>query len=214
MKGLRYAIAFAVLGIIALAPAQASCPESGPPSYANISRIYFRSDGVTAPIVIHSGAVVQPGNCPVRLVLDVTKKTAKMGSSPACFAKPTGERQSCCGAQAFETNDSPESIFDRLVAVLASDHFFSFAKPTPAAFPGAAGALYSIVAFRCSPEPDPRIATIFFGPPQAGADRSILTVGVSFGFTPEAFQPAEEIKLFDDFTRAIYESTWNPGDVW
>jgi hypothetical protein len=205
------AVGFATLPVISIA----SCIAAARPSYQDISAVYFRAEGVTAPIAIHGDEPIGPGSCPVRVVLYVsTSDIDMMGGDPVCLTRPSGKVEACCGATDSTTDDSPQIIFKRLVAVLEKDRFYDIADPSqPTESDGAA--FYSIAVMRCGAQPHNRDVSIaFVGPPQPGANTSILSLSIPFKSLPRTIYDAKIVTLFDDFTHAIYQSEWNQGDIW
>jgi hypothetical protein len=137
-----------------------------------------------------------------------------MGGGPACITSPSGEVKACCGATDSSTDDSPQLIFDRLVAVLERDDFYDIADPSQPTESNNAG-FYRIAVMRCGAHAlDKDISISFVGPPQPGPNTSILFLSIPFTSLPEAVYDSKILTLFDDFTHAIYQSEWTHGDVW
>jgi hypothetical protein len=120
----------------------------------------------------------------------------------------------CCGgATESGTDDSPQIVFDRLVAVLEKDHFYDIEPSQLTQSDGAA--FYSITVMRCGAQPhDKSIAIAFLGAPEAEPNTSILAINIPFGSFPEVLYDSRVLTLFGDFTRAIYQSKWNPPDIY
>lgn len=75
-------------------------------------------------------------------------------------------------------------------------------------------AFYSIVVMRCRSQPKNNGHVTFLGPPQPEPNTSILALSIPFGSLPPATYDSKLLALFDDFTRAIYQSEWNLEDVY
>ncbi|HKU80762.1 MAG TPA: hypothetical protein VJP76_01230 [Candidatus Tumulicola sp.] len=198
--GCRRLAALLAFGLAALpAASPGSCRPGAAPSYDDISSVYFQSSGLSEPIAIHRGARVEPGACPIRVTFYVSRSDVRMGGSPVCIETNESVYQ-CCGASASQTGDSPQIVFDRVVAVLKRDRFYSLAASPQTALPDGA-AFYRIAVMRC-------------GAPRPMPNTSILTLRIPFGSTPETLYDPNLVKLFGDLTHAIYESKWTRGDVW
>jgi hypothetical protein len=207
--GMLIALGFAAFPIASTA----SCVPGAKPSYQDISTVYFRSEGVSEPVVIHSGETVQPGACPVGVVLYVSPGDVEKGGGPYCFADRSGEVRRCCGATDSSTDDSPKLIFNRLVAVLEKDRFYDIAESSQPPESDDT-AFYSIVVMRCGSQPKNSGHVTFLGPPQPQSNTSILALSVPFGSLPRAAYDSSILTLFDDFTHAIYQSEWNLEDIY
>lgn len=207
--GTLIALGLAALPIVSIA----SCDPGAKPSYQDISAVYFQSEGVSEPVAIRDDETVRPGACPVGVKLYVSPSDVEMGGGPYCFTDRSGEARSCCGATDSSTDDSPQLIFTRLVAVLEKDRFYDIAESSQPTESDDA-AFYSIVVMRCEPQPKSRGDIAFVGPPQPRPTRSILALSVPFGSLPRAAYDSNILTLFDDFTHAIYQSTWNIEDVY
>lgn len=204
------ALGFATLPAVSMA----SCVPGAKPSYQDVTAVYFRSEGVTEPVAIGRGDPVQPGACPVTVVLYVSPSDADMGGGPACFTDRSGKMQRCCGATDSRTEDSPRRVFDRLVAVLEKDRFYGLTESTPLTRSNGA-AFYSIAVMRCGAQARGKgVSIAFVGPPQPRPNTSIVALNIPFGSAPEAFYDSNVIVFFDDFTRAIYQSRWSLEDIW
>lgn len=191
----------------------ASCLPGAKPSYQDISAVYFRSEGVSEPVAIRPGERVQPGACPVGVKLYVSRSDVEKGGGPYCFVGRSGEVRSCCGATDSSTDDSPQLIFNRLVTVLERHRFYDIVESSQPTESDDV-AFYSIVVMRCEAQPKNRGAITFLGPPQPKPTRSILALSIPFGSLPRAAYDSEILALFDDFTRAIYQSQWTLEDVY
>ncbi len=213
------AVRVSVYGLIALGFAVtpvlsgAACMPGAKPAYQDISGIYFRSEGVTAPVAIHRDNPVRVGACPVRVVLYVSPGDADMAGSPACLTNRSGQTQICCGTTNSTANDSAQVIFGRLVAVLQRDHFFDIAASQPKRSDGAA--FFSIAVMRCGAQPHNKAFPIaFLGAPQRNLNTTILALSIPFDSLPRAAYDSKLITLFDHFTQAIYRSDWILQDIW
>lgn len=204
------AFGFATLPVVSTA----SCVPGAKPSYQDVSSVYFHSQGVTAPIAIHRDEPIRPGACPVTTVLYVSSSHVDMGGGPACITGRSGEVRACCGATDSSTDDSPQLIFSRLVAVLEKNHFYDIADSSqPTESDGAA--FYSIIVMRCGAHTlNKDIGITFVGAPQPGPDTSMLSLSIPFASLPRAVYGPKILTLFDDFTHAIYQSEWTQGDIY
>jgi hypothetical protein len=153
------ALGFAALPTFSIA----SCVSGTKPANRDISAIYFRSEGTTEPVAVHRGDPVQRGACPVTVSLYVSPNDVDKSESPVCFKGSSGEVYSCCGATDSTTNDLPQVIFDRLLAVLKADHFYDIpASVQPTQSDNAA--YYLIAVMRCGAQPhNESIHTAFIG---------------------------------------------------
>lgn len=191
----------------------ASCATGGKPSYSDITSVYFRSENVTEPVAIDAGDPVEPGACPVRVVLYSSPSDVEKAGGPFCFKDRSGKWKNCCGATDSTTEDSPQVIFDRLLAVLKNDRFYDLANSSRVS--GSDGAaFYGVTVMRCGAQPHGKGTLAFVGPPRAAYNTSIVSMSIPFGSVPESLYDAKTLTLFDDFTRAIYESKWDGGDVY
>lgn len=202
------------LGFVALPTVSiAACVPGAKPSYQDISTVYFRSEGVSEPVAIRLGETVQPGACPVTVKLYISPGDVEKGGGRYCFTDRSGEVRRCCGATDSSTDDSPQLIFNRLVAVLARDRFYDIAEASqPIESDGAA--FYSIVVMRCGAQPKGKGAITFLGPPQPEPNTSILALSIPFGSSPRVTYDPKILTLFDDFTRAIYQFEWTLEDIY
>lgn len=214
MRGTLYGSIFA-LGLATLpAFSVASCMAGAKPSYHDISAIYFRSEGVTEPATLHRSDPVQPGACTVTVALYVSLSEVDKSGGPACFKSNSGRVYSCCGATASSTNDSPQEVFDRLVAVLQKDHFYDIATSSRQTRSDSA-AFYLIAVMRCGAQShDKNIGIALVGGPHAATNTSILALSIPFRLLPGRVYDSKILTLFDDFTHAIYESHWTEEDIW
>jgi hypothetical protein len=204
------ALGFATLPVVSIA----SCVPGTKPAYHDITAVYFRSEGVTAPIAIHRDEPIAPGACPVRTVLYVSTSDVDMGGAPACIISRNGDVKACCGAADLSTDDSPQLIFNRLVVVLERDHFYDIAESSQPVESDSA-AFYSITVMRCGAQPHNKDDSIvFLGAPQPGPNTSILSLNIPFTSLPRVVYGPKILTLFDDFTHAIYQSEWTRGDIW
>jgi hypothetical protein len=199
--------------------ATATCAAGAKPSYDDITSIYFQSQGTTAPIAIHLDEPVVAGECPVGPTFLSTPTNVDMGSSPACFKGRSGKIEKCCGGERLETEDSPQPIFQRLLAVLKQDHFFDIPSlalgnaPEPSDF--GTVAYYKIAVMRCGAQRrDPKFLILFGGPPQPASNTTIFSIAIPLSRTPGTMYGKDIINLFDDLTHAIYESQWNSSDIY
>lgn len=195
----------------------ASCVPGARPSYQDISAVYFRSEGVTEPVAIDRGDPVQPGDCPVAVALYVSPSDVEKVGGPACFKSSAGKVYSCCGATTSDTNDSPQTIFGRLVAALEKDQFCNIVDSphvdSPQLTESDGAAFYSIAVMRCGAWPH-RGSILSVRSPKAQPNTSILALSIPFGSLPEVAYDSRIITLVADFTRAIYQSQWIPGDIY
>jgi hypothetical protein len=191
----------------------ASCLPGVKPSYQDISAIYFHSEGVTEPVAIHSGHPVMAGACPVSVDFYASPSHVDKAGDGTCHKDRAGRVYACCPTE-YNTDDFPQRIFNRLVAALAKDRFYDIVEssqpmesPPPLRRVGQSdnAAFYSIVAMRCGAQPGTR---------QAKLNTSTLALSIPIGSLPGATYDSKIIMLFDDFTRAIYQSQWLPGDVY
>ncbi len=204
------ALGFAILPVVSIA----SCEPGAKPSYQDVSSVYFHSEGVTAPIAIHRDEPIGPGACPVTTVLYILASHVDMGGGPACITSRSGEVRACCGATDSTTDDSPQLIFNRLVAVLEKDHFYDIADSSQRTESDGA-AFYSITVMRCGAHTlNKDIGITFVGAPQPGPDTSMLSLSIPFMSLPRAVYDPKTLTLFDDFTHAIYQSVWTQGDIY
>jgi hypothetical protein len=207
--GMLIALGFAAFPIASTA----SCVPGAKPSYQDISAVYFRSEGVSEPVAIRPNETVRPGACPVGVKLYVSRSDVEKAGGPYCFTDRSGEKRSCCGTTDSSTDDSPQLIFTRLVAVLEKDRFYDIAESSQPTESDDA-AFYSIVVMRCEPQPKSRGDIAFVGPPQPRPNISILALSVPFRSLPRAAYDSNILTLFDDFTHAIYQSEWNIEDIY
>jgi hypothetical protein len=191
----------------------ASCVPGAKPPYQDISAVYFRSEGVSEPVAIHRGETVQPGACPATVKLYVSPSDVEKGGGPYCFTDRSGEARNCCGGTTSSTDDSPKLIFNRLVAVLEKDRFYDIAESSQPTESDDA-AFFSIVVMRCGSQPKNSGHVTFLGPPQPEPNTSILALSIPFGSLPRVAYAPKVLMLFDDFTRAIYQSEWNIEDIY
>lgn len=192
----------------------ASCIPGGKPSYQDISSIYFRSEGVTEPISIHRGDLVQRGACPALVVLYASPNEVDKGGSPYCFQNRAAKVHSCCGATDSSTGDSPQLVFDRLVTVLQQDGFYNMVGSSQPRQSGNA-AFYSITVMRCGAQPhNKNISLAFVGSPQPSSNTAMLIISIPFGSLPDAAHGTNILTIFDDLTHAIYQSRWTVEDIW
>ena len=209
------------MSIAALLPVAtiAACEANAKPSYDDITSIYFQSQGTTAPIVLHLDEPVVAGECPIGLTFLSTPTNVDMGSSAACFRGTSGKIEKCCGGERLETDDAPTPIFQRLLAVLKEDRFFDIPAlvqgnaPEPSDFGTAA--YYKIAVMRCGAQRrDPKILTLFGGPPEPAPNTTIFSIAVPFNRTPGTMYDKTVIQLLDDVTHAIYQSQWTSSDIY
>ena len=112
-------------------------------------------------------------------------KRCGQGQQSSLLTGHLGELQPCCGASDSSTGDSPQLIFNRLVAVLVKDHFYDLANSSQPARSDAA-AFYSIAVVRCDAQPhDKSGGSMFVAPPQAKSTMSIVALSIPFGSMPE-----------------------------
>jgi hypothetical protein len=213
--------AWVAVSIAALLPtaATAACTPGSKPSYDDVSSIYFQSQGTTSPIMLHLDEPVVAGECPIGLTFLSTPTNVDMGSSPACFKGRSGKIEKCCGGERLVTDDAPTPIFQRLLAVLKQDRFFDIPAltggnaPEPSDF--GTSAYYKIAVMRCGAQRrDPKFLILFGGPPQPASNTTIFSIAIPLGRTPGTMYGKDIVKLFDDVTRAIYESQWNSSDIY
>jgi hypothetical protein len=197
----------------------ATCGVGAAPSYGDITSIYFESQGTTAPIKLHLDQPVVAGDCPVRLTFLSTLAKVDMGASPVCVTRPSGRLKKCCGGETLYTDDAPQPIFARLLAVLEEDRFFAIpsAAQGNAPEPNDFGSLayYKLAVMRCGAQHrDPRFSILFGGSPQAAPNTTIFSIAVPLNATPGPLYDKNIMRLFDDLTRAIYQSQWSSGDIY
>lgn len=202
------------LALASLPPVSiASCVPGGERSYGDISAIYFQSENLTEPVAIHAADPLEPGACPVRVVLYSSPSNVEKGGGPYCFKDRSGKWQHCCGATDSATEDSPQLIFGRLLTVLKNDRFYDLATSSQVTAPDGA-AFYGVAVMRCGAQPHSKGTIAFVGPPQAAYNTSIVSITIPFGSLPESMYGAKTVALFEDLTRAIYQSHWEGGDVY
>jgi hypothetical protein len=209
LSGPLIALALAALPAVSIA----SCAPGAEPSYGDITAIYFRSENLTEPVAIRAGDRVEPGACPVSVVLYSSPSDVEKAGGPYCFRDRSGKWQQCCGATDSTTEDSPQLIFDRLLAVLRKDRLYDLENSSQVSRSDGV-ASDGITVMRCGAQPHEKGTIAFVGPPQPGYNTSIVSISVPFGTLPESLYSAKILTLFDDFTRAIYQSQWEGGDIY
>jgi hypothetical protein len=203
--------------ILAFAPvaATAACTAGAQPAYEDISAVYFTADGVTEPVTIASDQPQVPGKCPVSVGLYATRAFFDMGAGPMCFVTAKGAVTRCCGATRSDTDDSPGTIFTRLITILKQDSFYSVISPAPTVQSNVKAAGYTIAVMRCGAkarrEGDMGYTADFFQP---DPNERKLTIRIPFGSSPQSNFDSNIVKLFADVARAIYASDWHVTDVY
>jgi hypothetical protein len=137
-----------------------------------------------------------------------------MGGGPLCYKDASGKVQHCCGATISRTDDPAPSIFDRFVAALQKDGFYDLSEADRAS-PSPDGAFFSLAVMRCGAQPHRKSFSIaFVGPPNAGPNTAILALALPYGSLPTSLYSAKMLTLFEDVTRAVYQSTWSLTEVY
>lgn len=188
-----------------------ACNPKAASSYADITQIYFSSDGLTAPFALPTNAVLEAGNCPETRWSLVWQQGTFMAGSPSCSRSPSGKVVECC-ATVYETGDPPTQIFARLVAVLDRDRFYNLAE-AQASTPTQAGGIFEIAVRRCTPPP----AMKTIGSTRAPAPDSqttVLRIVLPFDAKPGNAVNPGVVRLLNDVTEAIYQSHWEASDVY
>lgn len=181
-----------VCALWSLPAATFACDGAARAPYADVTQIYFSSDGLTPPVSVAADVALAAGDCPQDRDLWVWRQGASM-TGDHCFPSKSGNHTRCCPGT-FATDDPPSRVFARLLGVLERDGFYDVtsAQPPPSTQSGAAFE----IAVRC------------------GSETTVLRVVVPYGMKPSAVLGPNVARLLGDFTRAVYASTWYGQDIY
>lgn len=186
-----------------------ACDGTATPSYANITAIYFRSDGLTPPVAVPANVALDAGDCPVGREALVWRQGASMNGG-LCARSQSGKPTRCCPAT-FATDDLPAQIFARLLAVLERDRFYDLA-PAESLASAQNAAVLEVAVLRCMPKPD--WSTILAALRKPNPQTTVLRIVVPFGMKPATALGPGVARFLDDFTLAVYQSKWYGQDVY